>query len=95
MVISEIVTRSKNSEDQKSTIKDIKTLYKSRGKFIELFDDYSGIVSESKHKAKYGEGLEILSPKQMPQRLPKALAQVKADNTSKNLLNKIRQKNNY
>ena len=81
MVISEIVTRSKNSEDQKSTLKDIKTLYKSRGKFIELFDDYSGIVSESKHKAKYGEGLEILSPKQMPQRLPKALAQVKADNT--------------
>ena len=31
----------------------------------------------------------------MPQRLPKALAQVKADNTSKNLLNKIRQKKNY
>ena len=47
MVISEIVTGSKNSEDQKSTLKDIKTLYKSRGKFIELFDDYSGIVSES------------------------------------------------
>ena len=47
MVISEIVTGSKNSEDQKSTLKHIKTLYKSRGKFIELFDDYSGIVSES------------------------------------------------
>ena len=92
MVISEIVTESKNSEDQKSTLKNIETLYKSRGKVIELFNYYSGIVSESKHKAKYGERLEILSPKQMPQRLPIALAHIKADNTSKNLLNKIRQK---
>ena len=39
---------------------------------------------------KYGEGLKILSPKQMLQRLPIALAQVKAGNTSKNLLNEIR-----
>ena len=42
-------------------------------------------------KQKYGEGLKILSPKQILQRLPIALAQVKAGNTSKNLLNKIRQ----
>ena len=32
-----------------------------------------------------------LSPKQMLQRLPIALAQVKADNTSENLPNEIRQ----
>ena len=32
-----------------------------------------------------------LSPKQMLQRLPIALAQVKADNTSENLLKEIRQ----
>ena len=37
---------------------------------------------------KYGEGLNVLTPKQMLQRLPKALAQVKASNTSENLLNK-------
>ena len=42
-------------------------------------------------KQKYGEGLKILSPKQILQRLPIALAQVKVGNTSKNLLNKIRQ----
>ena len=42
-------------------------------------------------KQKYGEGLKILSPKQILQRLPIALAQVKAGNKSKNLLNKIRQ----
>ena len=33
--------------------------------------------------------VKILAPKQMLQRLPKALAQVKAANTSKKLLNKI------
>ena len=35
--------------------------------------------------------MKILSPKQMPHRLPIALAQVKAGNTSENLLNEIRQ----
>ena len=33
----------------------------------------------------------MLSPEQILQRLPMALAQVKADNTSENLLNEIRQ----
>ena len=33
----------------------------------------------------------MLSPKQMLQRLPRALAQVKASNTSENLLNEVRQ----
>ena len=35
--------------------------------------------------------MKISSPKQMLQRLPIALALVKAGNTSENLLNKIRQ----
>ena len=39
----------------------------------------------------YGERLKILTPKEMFQRLPIALAQMKADNNSKNLLNQIRQ----
>ena len=42
-------------------------------------------------KEKKGKGIKILTPKQMLQRLPLALAQVKAGNTSENLLNKIRQ----
>ena len=37
-----------------------------------------------------GKGLKILTPKKMFQRLPITLAQVKAGNTSENLLNKIR-----
>ena len=38
-----------------------------------------------------GTGLKILTPKQMLQRLPVALAQVKASNNSESLLNEIRQ----
>ena len=38
-----------------------------------------------------GTGLKILTPKQVLQRLPAALAQVKAGNNSENLLNEIRQ----
>ena len=48
-------------------------------------------MSEVMYKAKQVTGLEILTPKQMLQRLPVALAQVKARNNSDNLLNEIRQ----
>ena len=47
------------------------------------------MVSEAKNKATKGTGLKILTPKQMLQRLPIALAQVKAGNNSENLLNEI------
>ena len=42
-------------------------------------------------KKKYGEGLEILTPKQMLHRLRIALIQVNAGNTSENLVDEIRQ----
>ena len=42
-------------------------------------------------KASDHSSFKMLTSKQMIQRLPITLAQVKADNTSKNLLNKIRQ----
>ena len=43
------------------------------------------------NKQKNDEGIEILTPKQMVQRLSIALVQVKAGNTSENLLNEIKQ----
>ena len=49
------------------------------------------MMSEAKYGATKGQGLKILTPKQMIQRLPIALAQVKAGNHSENLLNEIRQ----
>ena len=41
-------------------------------------------------KQQKGKGLKTLIPKEMPQILPIALAQVKADNTPENVLNVIR-----
>ena len=49
------------------------------------------MVSDTKYKSIYREGLKILTPQQILQKLPIALAQVKAGNTSENLLNEIRQ----
>ena len=46
---------------------------------------------KSKQNETEGKGLKILTPKQMLQRLPIALAQVKAGNNSESLLNEIRQ----
>ena len=89
--INEIVKAGKKSEEQKSSVKNVKTFYESREKVIKMFDDYSKIVSEAKYKTIYGEGLKILTPKQMLQRFPIALAQVKVGDTSENLLNEIRQ----
>ena len=60
-------------------------------KVVELFDNCSRIGSEAKYEIIHGGGIKILTPKQMLQRLPITLAQVKAVNTSKNLLNEIRQ----
>ena len=48
-------------------------------------------ILKSKRLAKQGTGLKILTSKQMLQRLPIALSQVKAGNNSKSLLNEIRQ----
>ena len=51
----------------------------------------SEAIYKSKQNKTEGTGLKILSPKQMLQRLPIALAQVKAGNNSERLLNEIRQ----
>ena len=66
-------------------------LYKARNYVIKFFDYYSSMLSKAKHEATKGSELKILPPKQMLQRLPIALAPVKAGNNSENLLNEIRQ----
>ena len=52
-----------------------------------MYNDYAQIIFEAKYKAKYGERLKILNSKQMLQRLPIALSQVKANNNWQNLSN--------
>ena len=86
----EKIKKGKKSRERKNTLYNIETLYKSRSEAIN-FDDYSLMMSEAKTKTTKGTGLKILTPKQMLQRLPIALAQVKAGNNSESLLNKIRQ----
>ena len=91
--------RFKNPQTQSNTIKNVKNLYNSRQKIVDLLNDNSRIRSEPIYKAKQNEankkttgtGLQILKPKQMFQRLPIALAQIKAGNNSEYLLNEIRQ----
>ena len=83
------------SKKQSYTIKNVRTLYKSRQKIIDLLNDNAKIRSETIYKSKQnkteGTGIKILTSKQMLQRLPIALAQVKAGNNSESLLNEIRQ----
>ena len=55
-------------------------------KVVDIVEEFLDFNKQQKVK-----GIEILTPKQMLQRLPIAFAQVKAGNTSKNLLNEIRQ----
>ena len=69
-------------------------LYKARNETMKFYDDYSLIASEAKNKAKNktsGKGLKTLTPKQLLQRLPITLPQVKAGNNSESLLDEIRQ----
>ena len=76
-------------------IDNLENFYISREEVINFFRDYIEMLSDANYDANQnetkGKGLKILTPKQMLQRLPIALAQVKAGNNSENLLNEIRQ----
>ena len=61
--------------------------YTARNEAITYYDDYSLMMSEAKTKVTKGTGLKTLTPKQMLQRLPIALA---LSNNSESLLKEIR-----
>ena len=81
------------SKDQLGTIKNNKNLYNSRDKVIKLYNDYVKILPEAIYKTEQGTRLKILIPKQMLHVVLHAdsSSRVKADNSSENLLNEIRQ----
>ena len=57
-----------------------------------MFNDYARDMSKNIYDSKQkGTGLKILTPKQILQRLPISLEQIKAGNNSQSLLNDIRQ----
>ena len=73
----------------------LEKFYISREETINFFRDYIELLSDANYNAKQnetgGKGLKILTFKQMLQRSPIALAQVKASNNSESLLNEIRE----
>ena len=84
-----IKTRRKNKDDKKKHKKNIlnstQNLYYGRELVINAFKSELFPL-----KSTTGTGLKVLTPKQMLQRLPIALTQVKAGSNSESLLNKIR-----
>ena len=78
------------SPEQTKTINNIENLYNSTEKVVQMFNDYAKNMSRNVYESRQGERLKILTPKQMLQRLPIALAQIKAGNNSESLLNEIR-----
>ena len=87
----------KKTTKQKVVINNITRFCLSREKVVNFFRDYVEMLSDTNYNAKEnetkGKGLKILTPTQMMQRLPIALAQVKAGNNPENLLNEIRKIN--
>ena len=84
---------NKNQEHEK-TLANHNMLFR-RNDVINFIEGCSSMNFEAKKKAaeeleeQEGTGLKILTFKQMLERLPIALAQVKAGNNSENLLNEI------
>ena len=56
-----------------------------------MFNNYVKNISRNIYESRQGTRLKILTPKQMFQRLPIALAELKVGNHSRTLLNEIRQ----
>ena len=67
-------------------INNLEKFYNSREEVINFFREYIEMLSDANYDARKneteGKGLKILTPRQMLQRLPIALAQIKAGNNS-------------
>ena len=64
----------RRSKEEKNALYNIEILPKARNEAIKLYDDYFSIMSEAKAKETKATRLKILTPRQMLQRLPIALA---------------------
>ena len=79
----------KKTDEQKKVIDNLNKFYNSTEEVISFFRDYIEMLSDANYDAKHknetkGTGIKILTSKQMLQRLPIALGQVKAGNNSDN-----------
>ena len=87
------VKKKKKKKEKEIVLEDLYKFWEGKEKVLDAFQSKifsikskgAGILNPDHSK------LKILTPKQMLQRLPIALAQVKAGNNSESLLNEIRQ----
>ena len=92
-----MIRKGNKNQEQEKTLKNLNILFNGRNDTINFIAGYGSIILEAKRKAageikeQKGTRFKIFTPKQMLQRLPIALAQVKAGNNSESLLNEIRQ----
>ena len=87
-----VLGRGNKNANQKKTLANTNIHFNARNNAIKFIEDYGSMILEAKKLARQeGERLKILTPNQMLKRLPIALAQIKAGNNSKSLLNEIRQ----
>ena len=77
----------KTKTKKKLTLGNVNRLFRRRQKLPNGFKNNIFLLGKQMHE----KGLKILTPEQGLQRLPIILAQVKARNTSKGVLNIIRQ----
>ena len=85
--------KGNKTQEQRKTLVNLNMLFNGRNGAIKFYDDYSSMILKAKKMTaeQGGTRLKILTPKQMLQKLPIVLAQVKAGNNSESLLNEIRQ----
>ena len=80
----------KNKEIKETTLNTLNNVY-AREMVLNGFKSGIFLIKSTGSSLTDHSKLKVLTPKQMLQRLPIALAQVKAGNNSENLLNEIRQ----
>ena len=89
------IRRGNKTEEQKKILANINRLFNGRNHAIKFIEGYGSMILEAKKEAAEeptkGEGLKILTPKQLLQRLMIVLAQVNGGNNSENLLKEIKQ----
>ena len=81
----------KNKEIKETTLNTLNNFYEAREMILNSFKSRMFLIKSTGSGLTDHSKLKVLTPKQMLQRLPIALAQVKAGNNSENLLNEIRQ----
>ena len=78
-------------QQKEDVLKNLYNLFEGRERVLNAFDSKRFPIKIEGTGFSDHSNLKTLTPKQMLQRLPIALAQLKTGNTSENLLNEIRQ----